>query len=142
MPTAVEMTWVKNAVALSSLNAGTQALVNNILSGSNASNIRSGAGDANVEKFFNHAYNRDPANNGGALGGNVFVKIYYLPSTTREYDSYAVVDKAVGFWSGRRRLAVRRVGDELSFYTTNHPQDDARLRTNVYGVFTPIDPAR
>jgi hypothetical protein len=70
------------------------------------------------------------------------VSIYYQPSTASEYNNYDVIDKAEGLLSGRRRLAVRVENETYSFYTTNHPKEDVRLRTNVYGVFTPIDPAK
>ena len=137
-----DMSLLKNAIPLSGTNAGLRALVTNIINQSNTSNIMSGAGAYAKQAFFNHGYDKDPATNGGKLGGGVTVDIYYQPSSAKEYESYDVVDKSVGLLSGRRRLAVRVENETYSFYTTNHPQQDARLRTNEYGVFTPINPAK
>jgi hypothetical protein len=135
-----DMSLVKQASRLSGLGAGLQALVKNIINESNESDIAWGKdGTAKKEQFFNHSYDKDPSTNGGALGLNVKVSIYYQPSSEKEYNSYEVVDKAVGLLSGRRRLAVRSENDVYSFYTTNHPKEKPGLRTNVYGVFTPID---
>jgi len=137
-----DMSLYRNAVKLSSLGEGLKALVQAIIDESNESIIPTPGGKAAKEKFLNHGYDKDPATNGGVLGGRVKVAIYYQPSTKREYDSYEVIDKAVGLLSGRRRLAVREEDDTYSFYTTNHPSEQPGLRTNVYGVFTPIDPAK
>jgi hypothetical protein len=136
------MSLLKNAIALSSVNSGLRALITNIINQSNDSNIASGAGAHTKKAFYNHGYDKDPATNGGKLGSGVSVDIYYQPSSAKEYDSYDVVDKATGLLSGRRRLAVRVENETYSFYTTNHPQEDARLRTNAYGVFTPVNPAK
>jgi hypothetical protein len=138
-----DMSLSKQAIKLSTLGAGLQALVNNIINESNDSDIKWGSGEtAGKQAFFNHGYDKDPATNGGALGLNVKVSIYYQPSTKAEYDNFEVVDKAVGLLSGRRRLAVRVEDETYSFYTTNHPKEKPGLRTNVYGVFTPIDPKK
>jgi hypothetical protein len=138
-----DMTLYKQAAKLSALGTGLQALVNNIINESNASNIQWGSGKvAAKQAFFNHGYDKDPATNGGALGPGVQVSIYYQPSTANEYKNYDVIDKAVGLLSGRRRLAIRVESDTYAFYTANHPKEDARLRTNAYGVFTPIDPKK
>ena len=137
-----DMSMCAQAAKLSELNAGLKALVNNIIDESNESNIQWGAGTAKKEAFFNHSYDKDPATNGGALGQGIAVSIYYQPSSEKEYNNYDVVDKAVGLLSGRRRLAVRVENKTYSFYTTNHPKEKPGLRTNVYGVFTPIDPKK
>lgn len=137
-----DMSLVRNAVKLSTLNAGLRALVTNIINESNDTNIVTPGGTKSKAAFFNHGYDKDPATNGGPLGLGVTVSIYYQPSTQREYDNWEVVDKAVGLLSGRRRLAVRVENSEYSFYTTNHPQERPGLRTNVYGVFTPIEPTK
>lgn len=138
-----DMSFVKQAVKLTSLGAGLQALVSNIINESNDSNIKWGSGkEAAKDAFYNHSYNKDPSTNGGALSLAVKVSIYYQPSTKKEYDDYEVIDKAVGLLSGRRRLAVRVENETYSFYTTNHPKEAPGLRTNVYGVFTPIDPKK
>ena len=136
-----DMSFVRHAQSLSSFNAGLRQLVQNVIDETNTSNISwaGGVGNASKSKFFNHLYNRDPATNGGTLSINVTVHIYYQPATSREYDDYDVIDKSVGMLSGRRRLAVRIENDEYSFYTTNHPNQRPGLRTNEYGVFTPID---
>lgn len=138
-----DMSLLRQAIGLSKLGAGLQALVTNIINESNESNIRWGSGKlATKQAFFNHGYDKDPATNGGILGPAVTVSIYYQPSTKNEYNNYDVVDREVGLLSGRRRLAVRVEDGVYSFYTTNHPREDRRLRTNVYGVFTPIDPKK
>jgi hypothetical protein len=136
-----DMSLKKNAQPLSRLNPGTQALINNIINESNTANIGSGGGAGNVGKFFNHGYDKDPATNGGARIGRTNISIYYMPSTQAEYNRWETVDYA-GYWSGRRRLAVREDNGVWSFYTTSHPREDQRLRTNVYGQFTPIDPTK
>lgn len=137
-----DMSLYKTAIALSKLGEGVRTLVQNIINESNTTDILWGGGTAGKAAFFNHSYDKDPATNGGKCSGTVSVSIYYQPSTKREYDAYEVVDKQVGLLSGRRRLAVRVENGLYSFYTTNHPQEKPGLRTNVYGVFTPIDPKK
>jgi hypothetical protein len=136
-----DMSLKPNAVALTSLNAGSQALINNIINETNAANIGFGGGAGDVGKFFNHGYDKDPASGGGKVYSPTHVWIYYMPSTQSEYNNWQTVDYD-GYWSGRRRLAVREEDGKWSFYTTSHPKEDVRLRTNVYGVFIPIDPTR
>jgi len=138
-----DMSLLKQAVKLTSLGAGLQALVNNIINESNESNILWGkGGKAKKEQFFNHSYDKDPATAGGPLGLGVAVSIYYQPSSLAEYNKYEVIDKAVGLLSGRRRLAVRVENEAYSFYTTSHPKEKPGLRTNVYQGFIPIDPKK
>jgi hypothetical protein len=138
-----DMSLYKNAIPLSQLNEGARTLVSNIINESNASNIAwGGGGRASKQAFFNHGYDKDPATNGGKLALHIEVSIYYMPSTAREYNRWDVVDSNEGLLSGRRRLAVRVENEKYSFYTTSHPQEDPRLRTNVYGLFIPIDPKK
>ena len=139
--TLVDMSFVKQAVKMSTLSVGAQTLINNIINDSNPSNINTPGGAASKDKFFNHAYDKDPATNGGKLGSGVSVVVYYMPANKTEYDSYEVIDKAVGLLSGRRRLLTREEHDKWSFYMTSHPKEQPGLRTNAYGVFTPINTA-
>lgn len=140
----VDMSLVKHAQALSSLSAGTQSLINNIINESNASDIQTPGGSGSKDKFFNHAYNQDPKYQGRiAPGAGVSVAIYYMPSNKNEYDNYNVIDKEVGMLSGRRRLAVRIEGGAVEFYTTGHPKSDDRdSRSNSYIGFTPVNTKR
>jgi hypothetical protein len=137
------MSLVRNAQALSSLSAGAQQLVANIIAESNASNVPSGGGLGDKQKYFNHSYDKDPSTNGGKLSSGVKCAVYYMPSSTWEYNNWEVIDGATGMLSGRRRLVVREEGDKLSFYTTSHPKNEKPgMRTNVYVVFVPIDTSR
>lgn len=140
--TLVDMSFVKHAQALTSLSAGTQALVNNIIAESNSSNISTPGGSAAKEAFFNHNYDVDPST-GGKASLSVNVKVYYMPSNYEEYKYFEVIDKAVGLLSGRRRLITRESGGKYTFYTTGHPKDEPiGLRTNSYTNFVPIDTKR
>jgi hypothetical protein len=125
-----DMSLHKGAQPLSGLGQALRTLIDDIL------NDRPAA-----QHYFNHSYDKDPATNGGAKALDVDVSIYYQPATQKEYDTWQTIDEE-GYLSGRRRLAVRIVSKKYSFYTTNHPQEKPGLRTNVYGVFTPIDPKR
>jgi hypothetical protein len=139
----VDMKFEKSAQALTSLSAGTQALVNNIIAESNTSNIQTPGGTGNKESFFNHGYDLDPKMQGRSKAGpGVTVSIYYMPSNRKEYDDFQVIDKEVGMLSGRRRLVVRIEGGKVAFYTTSHPHEKPGLRTNSYTGFVPIDTAR
>jgi len=140
--TLLDMSFNKQAQALSSLSTGTQALVNNIIAETNTSNIQTPGGTGNKETFFNHNDDRDPAMQGRRAGPGVDIKVYYMPSNKTEYDNYEVIDKAVGLLSGRRRLVVRTEGGKTSFYTTSHPRQKPGLRTNDYGVYVAIDTTR
>jgi hypothetical protein len=139
--TLVDMSFVKQAVKMSTLSVGAQSLINNIINDSNTSNINTPGGAGSKDKFYNHAYDKDPATNGGKLSGAVAVLVYYMPANKNEYDNYEVIDKAVGMLSGRRRLLTRAENDKWSFYMTSHPREQPGLRTNVYGQFTPINTA-
>ena len=141
----VDMTSERGALALSSLGAGAQGLVKNIIAESNASDIATPGGKGSKDKFFNNGYDKDPYYQGRiAPGPQVTVSIYYMPSNKFEYDHYEVIDKAVGMLSGRRRLAVRiNEQKKVAFYVTGHPKNEKPgLRTNVYTGFTPIDTSR
>ena len=132
------MSLHRNAVSLSGLRGALQTLINNIVAGTN-NLVYHGK---STEYFFNHLYDKDPATNGGKLDLGTTVKIYYQPATDTEYNNWQVIDRA-GCLSGRRRLAVRvDSGGKASFWMTNHPNEARGLRTNVYGLFTPIDPAK
>lgn len=133
----LDMSLYRNAQALSGLSAGLQALIGNIVAESNTAFLYGYGKDA----FFNHSYDKDPSTNGGKLGIGVRVKIYYQPANQREYNNYEVIDKSLGYRSGRRRLAVRCEGDKYSFYMTNHPKVTTVTNRNTYGIFTPINPA-
>lgn len=133
-----DMSLHRNAVSLSSLRDAVRTLISNIIAGTN-SLVYHGK---STDYFFNHTYDKDPATNGGKLGLGTSVKIYYQPATDTEYNNWQVLDQA-GCLSGRRRLAVRvDSSGKASFWMTNHPNEKPGLRTNVYGVFTPINPAR
>lgn len=140
----VDMKFEKSAQALTSLSAGTQSLVNNIIAESNASDIATPGGSGNKDKFFNHGYDKDPKYQGrSGPGSGVTVSIYYMPANRKEYDDYEVIDEEVGMLSGRRRLAVRTEGGKVAFYTTGHPKNEKPgLRTNSYTGFVPIDTSR
>lgn len=141
--TVTDMRFDKQAQALTSLSAGAQTLIKNIINESNDSNIATPGGTGDKQKFFNHGYEYDPKLNGRSKNGaGVEVHIYYMPSNKREYDDYAVIDKAVGMLSGRRRLAVRFESEKVTFYTVAHPEKKPGLPDNSYGVFTPIDTSR
>ncbi len=141
-----DMSGVKNAVKLSGLNAPLQGLINAIYDGTDQITVFDVG--KKVNEFFNHGYDKDPATNGGGLATGIKVLIYYQPATQAEYNNWEVIDNA-GFLSGRRRLAARIESgahpdymDSYSFYLTNHPNEKPGLRTNVYGQFTPVDPAK
>jgi hypothetical protein len=133
-----DMSMHKNAIPLSQLGAPVRTLSEAIYSGDKAKS----------ESYFNHGYDKDPATNGGALPGDCNAYVYYFPATAEEIDKNETI-ASEGVLSGRRRLVakVRNGGypdyEEIwSFFSTNHPREAAGLRTNVYGVFTPIDPAK
>ena len=141
-----DMSMCRNAIKLSGLNEALRTLINAIFQ--ETDNITVFGVGKKVKDFFNHGYDKDPNTNGGAVPTGVTVLIYYQPASMTEYNNYDTIDEA-GFLSGRRRLAVRIEDsgypshDQLfSFYLTNHPREKPGLRTNVYGVFTPIDPAK
>ncbi len=141
----VDMSFERGALAMTSLSAGAQQLIRNIIDGANTSDIATPGGKGSKDKFFNHGYDKDPAYQGrSAPGPKVTVSIYYMPSNQWEYDNYEVIDKAVGMLSGRRRLAVRmNEQDKVAFYVTGHPKNEKPgLRTNVYTGFTPVDTKR
>lgn len=131
-----DMSLHKGAVPLSGLRAALKTLIDNIVGETNGKVYHG----KTTDYFFNHAYDRDPSTNGGPLGLGVNVKIYYQPATDVEYNNWEVIDGA-GCLSGRRRLAVRIESNKASFWMTNHPKEKPGLRTNVYGLFTPINPA-
>ena len=144
--TLKDMTYVKNAVKLSSMNAGTQALVKAIINDSETATITTqvkaddGSYKWSKKKFFNHGDDRDPERGGREnREQGLTISVYYMPASKSEYDDYDVVDKSVGLLSGRRRLVVREDSRGTSFYTTNHPKQEAGLRTNEYGAYTPIN---
>jgi hypothetical protein len=133
-----DMGLFKNTIALSTMGGAVKTLIEAIYNGD------AGASDT----YFNHGYDKDPNTNGGSVPGDVKVAIYYFPASEAEIASHETIAGA-GVLSGRRRLAARqRAGgypdyEEIwSFYTTNHPREKPGLRTNAYGVFTPIDPKR
>lgn len=133
-----DMSLSKHAIALSSVNAALRTLINNLIAETNTT-VYYGK---KTDYLFNHLYDKDPATNGGKLGTADRVKIYYQPATDREYNMGEVLDDA-GCRSGRRRLALKIDSrGKASFYTTNHPNQARGLRTNEYGVFTPINPAK
>lgn len=141
-----DMSMYRNALKLSSLNTALATLINAIYQGTDEITVF--GAQKTVKYFFNHGYDKDPDTNGGARPVGVTVLIYYQPASEAEYQNWQTIDES-GFLSGRKRLAVRiEAGrypdniDTFSFYTTNHPNEKPGLRTNVYGVFTPIDPAK
>lgn len=139
----VDMKFNKQAQALTSLSEGTQQLVRNIIEEKNDTNIKTPGGSANKQAFYNHPDDRDPEMQGRKAGPRVTIHVYYMPSNFTEYKNYEVIDKEVGLLSGRRRLVMRTADDKTAFYTTSHPrQKDARLRTNEYTGYTPIDTTR
>lgn len=135
----LDMSFNRQAQKLTSLSTGAQTLVKNIIDETNTSNISTPGGSGDKQAFFNHGDDRDPAMQGRKAAMGVTVSVYYMPANKTEYDNYEVIDKAVGMLSGRRRLVVRTENGLTSFYTTSHPRQQPGLRTNEYGVYTPID---
>lgn len=133
----MDMKLTQGAIGLSTLGQPLRMLVKAVYEGD-----ESGSGP-----YFNHGYDVDPATR-GALPGDCKAAVYYIPATAEEIKSSGTIGNE-GLLSGRRRLIakVREGGypdyeQQWTFYITSHPKSDPRLRTNVYGGFTAIDPAR
>jgi hypothetical protein len=103
-------------------------------------------GNKTKASYFNHADNRDPASAGGTCSASVSVLVYYAPASDSEYRNWEVVDDD-GFFSGRRRLLVRKYVKSLhpvedivySFWQASHPKEDSRVRTNRYTTYVPVN---
>jgi len=127
------------AEPLSSQRPGLQVLISSILA-QDSRPIPNRAGvRVTRDNFYHHSYNLDPST-GGPLPSGVTADIYYIPASLAEYQKFDVVDKDLGIYSSRHRLAVRIEKGSVSFYRTSHPKEENNLRTNRYLRFIAVDP--